>query len=91
MVRLTARQSEILGFISENIVHKGRPPTLREIGSHFGIASPNGVNCHLKALKKKGAIEIDPEVCRGIRIPGVKPIRRPQKDRFVLPFYGIVR
>jgi repressor LexA len=54
---LTKRQREVLDFISGWIRERGYPPTLREIGNHFGIKSTNGVNDHLKALEKKGAIE----------------------------------
>jgi repressor LexA len=49
---LTARQSEILAFIES----QPYPPTVREIGEFFGITSPNGVSCHLKALERKGVI-----------------------------------
>lgn len=51
---LTQRQRQILDFISASIDERGFPPTLREIGEHFGIRSTNGVNDHLKALEKKG-------------------------------------
>ncbi|HWN67148.1 MAG TPA: transcriptional repressor LexA, partial [Haliangium sp.] len=51
---LTLRQREILEFITSFIQERGYPPTLREIGEHFGIRSTNGVNDHLKALEKKG-------------------------------------
>ncbi len=51
---LTLRQREILEFITSFIQDRGYPPTLREIGEHFGIRSTNGVNDHLKALEKKG-------------------------------------
>ena len=50
---LTDRQQQILDFIGESINARGFPPTLREIGEHFGIRSTNGVNDHLKALEKK--------------------------------------
>jgi repressor LexA len=51
---LTERQEEILSFIKRSIVEQGYPPTIREIGEHFGIRSTNGVNDHLKALERKG-------------------------------------
>ena len=89
MVVLTARQSAILGFISGSIAEKGYPPTFREIGAHFGIRSPNGVQVHLKALEKKGVIVRDKEAARGLRIPGVNPIR-PAGRRLTLPFWGKV-
>src|SRR5436853_7703435 len=51
---LTDRQEKILTFIKKSIHDQGYPPTIREIGEHFGIRSTNGVNDHLKALERKG-------------------------------------
>ncbi len=51
---LTERQEKILAFIKKTIQEQGYPPTIREIGEHFGIRSTNGVNDHLKALERKG-------------------------------------
>ncbi|TMA07811.1 MAG: transcriptional repressor LexA, partial [Deltaproteobacteria bacterium] len=45
---------KILAFIKKSIQEQGYPPTIREIGEHFGIRSTNGVNDHLKALERKG-------------------------------------
>ena len=50
---MTPRQQAIVDFIASREL----PPTVREIGEHFEIASPNGVMCHLKALEKAGVIE----------------------------------
>lgn len=55
MKRPTERQLEILRFIDS----KGRcPPTLREIGEHFGIRSTNGVSSQLQSLDRKGLIAL---------------------------------
>jgi repressor LexA len=70
MKRLTARQSEVLEYIREHIREEGAPPTIMEIGRAMGIASPNGVRDHLKALERKGAIELVGGVARGIRLKG---------------------
>src|SRR5258708_33977677 len=51
---LTERQEKILSFIKKSIVDQGYPPTIREIGEHFGIRSTNGVNDHWKALERRG-------------------------------------
>src|SRR6187200_1641557 len=64
---LTQRQREILEFISASIVERGFPPTLREIGEHFGIRSTNGVNDHLKALEKKGHLRREDLKSRAMR------------------------
>jgi repressor LexA len=64
---LTDRQREVLGFISDSIRKRGYPPTLREIGSHFGIRSTNGVNDHLRALEKKGFLHREDLKSRALR------------------------
>jgi len=74
--QLTARQALVFEFIKERVQSRGYGPTVREIGEHFKINSPNGVMCHLRALEKKGllhrvrkhdraiarAIELAPEI-----------------------------
>jgi SOS-response transcriptional repressor LexA len=64
----TDRQLQALAFIASHTTENGRPPTLREIGTHMGIASTNGVNDHLKALAFKGPIERVDLLSRGLRI-----------------------
>jgi repressor LexA len=64
---LTDRQREILDFITSSITERGYPPTLREIGEHFGIRSTNGVNDHLKALEKKGHLRREDLKSRAMR------------------------
>jgi len=64
---LTDRQREILDFISQSISERGYPPTLREIGLHFGIRSTNGVNDHLRALEKKGYLQREDLKSRALR------------------------
>lgn len=64
---LTDRQREILDFITSSISERGYPPTLREIGEHFGIRSTNGVNDHLKALEKKGHLRREDLKSRAMR------------------------
>ena len=65
---ITTRQREALDIIVDYFVEHGRPPTLREIGERMGIGSTNAVNDHLKALARKGYIDRDPMVNRGIRL-----------------------
>lgn len=64
---LTKRQQAVLDFISQSIAERGFPPTLREIGEHFGIKSTNGVNDHLKALEKKGYLRREDLKSRAMR------------------------
>jgi repressor LexA len=65
---LTERQGRVLDFIRERIAADGRPPTVREIGRRFRIASTNGVRRHLNALERKGYIERAAGTARGIRL-----------------------
>lgn len=72
--RLTQRQRDILDFISSSIDQRGYPPTLREIGEHFGIRSTNGVSDHLKALEKKGFLAREDLKSRAMRpVGGTQP------------------
>src|SRR5579863_896015 len=70
---LTERQKEIYDFIRQMIEAKGYGPTVRNIGEHFGIKSPNGVMCHLKALEKKGLIVREEGLARTIQLVDYKP------------------
>jgi len=68
MKELTRRQKEILDFISEMTEKNGFPPTIREIGKKFKIASTNGVRAILSALSVKGYIRRKPLLSRGIEV-----------------------
>jgi repressor LexA len=70
---LTPRQREIYSFIRSKIHGRGYGPTVREIGLHFQIKSPNGVMCHLKALQKKGLIHREPNMSRAIQLLDESP------------------
>ena len=59
--QLTERQQAVYDMIRDLIVQRGYGPTVREIGEQFGIKSPNGVMCHLRALERKGAYHTQPE------------------------------
>ncbi len=88
---LTAKQKSIYDFIREHIEMQGFPPAIRDICKQFGISSPNGVMCHLKALESKGYINRIQKhknnkraQARGITIPGVSA------GGFSLPLKGVV-
>lgn len=65
---LTARQQQIFDLIKETIADTGMPPTRAEIAEFFGFKSANAAEEHLKALAKKGFIEMLPGTSRGIRL-----------------------
>jgi repressor LexA len=76
---LTPRQRDIFEFLKGKILNQGYGPTVREIGVEFGIRSPNGVMCHLKALEKKGLITREPNMSRAIQLSD-KPSRATSVD-----------
>jgi len=84
MDRLTRRQREVYCFIRDKIQSRGYGPTVREIGDHFAIRSPNGVMCHLKALEKKGLIVREPNMSRAIQL-----LDMPAEERG-MPLVGLV-
>ena len=65
---LTARQQEILALIKQHISDTGFPPTRAEIARTLGFKSPNAAEEHLKALARKGVIELTSGASRGIRL-----------------------
>jgi repressor LexA len=73
MASLTPRQDQILQFIRQSLQEKGFSPTVREIGRHFGISSPNAVHGHVKALREKGFLDDTGSAHRALRLPGHKP------------------
>jgi repressor LexA len=77
MEKLTKRQSEVLDLIRSHLEETGYPPTRAEIASALGFRSPNAAEDHIKALAKKGAIEIVPGASRGIRVPQTAPAGLP--------------
>jgi len=69
MIKLTPRQSEVLELIKRHIDDTGYPPTRADIARKLGFKSANAAEEHLKALARKGAIEMIPGTSRGIKLP----------------------
>src|SRR5437879_12731575 len=83
---LTARQRQILDWIQSHLETTGRPPTRAEIAAGLGFSSPSSAEDHLRALEKKGALEIQAGAARGLKLtprPGM-PVQG------VLPLVGRV-
>ena len=68
MKTLTKRQTEIFNYIKEEIENNGYPPTRSEISKTFGFKSPNAAEDHLKALKRKGVLDLAAGTSRGITL-----------------------
>jgi len=79
MIKLTARQEQILNLIREAIENTGFPPTRAEIATELGFRSANAAEEHLQALARKGAIEISPGTSRGIRLRDMNPEHEPNR------------
>ena len=70
MQELTRRQDEILALIRQYIYEEGYPPTRAEIATAFGFRSPNAAEEHLRALERKGMIELLHKRGYGLDPPG---------------------
>lgn len=68
MKALTARQQQVYDLVRDHISQTGMPPTRAEIAARLGFRSPNAAEEHLKALARKGVIEIVSGASRGIRL-----------------------
>jgi len=90
MDNLTERQAEILRLVRELTEVSGYPPTRAEIAERMGFRSVNSAEQHLRALEKKGAIEITSGSSRGIRVKDA-PRSSARLDRLLeLPVVGRV-
>lgn len=65
---LSERQQGILDFVREHIRENQFPPSIREIGENVGISSTSVVKYNLDVLEKRGYIQRDPDISRGIRL-----------------------
>ncbi|AHJ75684.1 MULTISPECIES: transcriptional repressor LexA [Enterobacteriaceae] len=85
MKALTARQQEVFDLIRDRITQTGMPPTRAEIAQQLGFRSPNAAEEHLKALARKGVIEIVSGASRGLRL-----LLEEEEDDIGLPLIGRV-
>ena len=83
--QLTEKQQQVYDMLRDLIVKRGYGPTVREIGEHFGIKSPNGVMCHLRALERKGLITRSPNKSRAIELT-----QTADRSGHALPMAGMV-
>ena len=84
MHSLTSRQGEVLFLIQRVIRETGIPPTRAEIAKQLGFRSVNAAEEHLRALERKGVIELLPGTSRGIRL------KDSLRDQLGLPLIGRV-
>jgi repressor LexA len=91
MIKLTARQEQILNLIREAIENTGFPPTRAEIANELGFKSANAAEEHLQALARKGAIEIAPGTSRGIRLLDGSPRAERGNTQMALPHPALMQ
>jgi len=84
MSELTPRQQQILRFIQDSIGESGMPPTRAEIAHAFKFKSPNAAEEHLRAMARKGVLELVPGASRGI------PLKDELREETGLPLIGRV-
>jgi repressor LexA len=87
---LTDRQRSILEFLQQFLRENNYPPTIREIGAHFGIRSPKGVQDHLEALEKKGHVRRHRDRSRGLELLSYQPAFAGDRNVVRLPLLGRV-
>ena len=71
-MELTGRQQEIWDYLVEYLDGHGYPPTVREIGSAVGLASPSTVHAHLANLERAGLLRRDPTKPRALELVGLR-------------------
>lgn len=90
MLKLTARQQQILDLIRDAIHNTGFPPTRAEIAKELGFRSANAAEEHLQALARKGAIDIAPGTSRGIRLRDMQ-VERSSALQLALPHPALMQ
>lgn len=85
---LTARQQQVFDFVKQHLEQTGMPPTRAEIAKQLGFRSANAAEEHLKALARKGVIEIVSGTSRGIRLIG--EVESANDEQEGLPLVGRV-
>ncbi len=84
MDNLTPRQRQVLRFIQDSLDEQGLPPTRAEIATALGFKSANAAEDHLRALQRKGVIDLMPGASRGIQL------KDSLREQFGLPLIGRV-
>jgi repressor LexA len=81
---LTPRQRQVLQFVKDNLAEHGLPPTRAEIAEALGFKSANAAEEHLRALQRKGVLDLRPGASRGIQL------KDSLRDQMGLPLIGRV-
>ena len=89
---LSPRQQQILAQIAQFIAQHGRPPTRADLARAMGLRNRQGIDQHLRALERKGYLELEPGIARGLRLVGdaLQGTSREVPRDALLPLYGRV-
>jgi len=82
---LSPRQQQILQRIAEFIAQQGRPPTRGDLARAMGLRNRQGIDQHLRALERKGYLQLEAGIARGLRLLHTAALRSS-----LLPLYGRV-
>jgi len=90
---LTERQRQIWNYLVDYVDRHGYPPTVREIGTEVGLASPSTVHAHLANLERAGLLRRDPTKPRALELVGrerrtIDVAQPPPPDAVSLPLLG---
>jgi repressor LexA len=93
---LSARQQQILQQIAQFMAQQGRPPTRADLARALGLRNRQGIDQHLRVLERKGYLQLEPGIARGIRLlqseespPQTSPPQTSPRA-MLLPLYGRV-
>jgi repressor LexA len=88
---LSPRQQQILQRITEFMAQQGRPPTRADLARALGLRNRQGIDQHLRALERKGYLQLEPGIARGLRLlHGEAPGEPASQRTALLPLYGRV-
>jgi len=88
---LSARQQQILQQIARFMAQQGRPPTRADLARALGLRNRQGIDQHLRALERKGYLQLEPGIARGIRLLQSEESPPQTAPRtMLLPLYGRV-
>jgi repressor LexA len=91
---LSPRQQQILQRIAEFMAQQGRPPTRADLARALGLRNRQGIDQHLRALERKGYLQIEPGIARGLRLLSSEPMAHEESTgtallrSALLPLYG---
>ncbi|HEY2419264.1 MAG TPA: transcriptional repressor LexA [Steroidobacteraceae bacterium] len=85
LLPLSPRQRQILERIAAFMAHEGRPPTRADLARALGLRNRQGIDQHLRALERKGYLQLEPGIARGLRL-----LHGEASRSALLPLYGRV-